>query len=207
MQKCQKSSKVPREFRTQSQFQMQVHHEQQQQLCFKYTAFKYNLRYSLEETFPEELHIIYKHLKREWQLNTPKLRGSENFIPLKKLLLTLQGSFTSHLKRKQKKNQQTTKEVFVHLHKSCLKSSNQSAHLCQTGKTRCTINRYLRIGTLIPLKLLNHQTQPALFSPRVRKRPSLRSGSEAPSASPRTCEALQSMNLTQRFYWYLLSIT
>lgn len=42
------------------------------------TAFQYNQTYSPEETFPEELHIIYKHLKREWQLNTPKLRGSEN---------------------------------------------------------------------------------------------------------------------------------
>lgn len=169
------------------------------------TAFKYNLRYSLEETFPEQLHIIHKHLK--WQLNTPKLRGSENFISFKKLLLTLQGSFISHLKCKQQKNQHTTEAVFVNSHKSCPKSSNQLVHLCWTSKTRCTINRYLRTGTFLPLKLLNHQTEPVLFSPRVRKRPSLRSGSEVPSASPTTHEALQSMNITQRFCWYLLSIT
>lgn len=97
--------------------------------------------------------------------------------------------------------------MFVHLHKNCLKSSNQPVHLCKTGKTRYTINRYLRIGTLLPLKLLNHQTEPSFFTPKARKRLSLRPGSEVPSASPTTCEASQSINITGRFYWYLLSIT
>lgn len=35
-------------------------------------AFKNDLRYNLEETFPEEIHTIYKHLKREWHPNTPQ---------------------------------------------------------------------------------------------------------------------------------------
>jgi len=34
------------------------------------TVFKHDLRYNLAQTFPEEMHTMYKHLKKEWHHNT-----------------------------------------------------------------------------------------------------------------------------------------